>query len=157
MGEPLRLILLLIPLIAGAIAIFLAFQMMKRYDVPFVSSYFYYLVFLYIFGSYSLAGSGILEHLLARMEIDPRVIHTSRLFSILLGIPFLILSKFMFLRSILEYFKKSMTRLYSSLYFAPAVLVFILYGFFAVRFSRFERGDYQLLFTIQRWVFLCQQ
>ena len=78
MGEPLRIILLFIPLIAGAIAIFFSFQLMKRFGVPFVNSYFYYLVFLYIFGAYSLAGSGILEYLLPRMEIVLKVIHSAR-------------------------------------------------------------------------------
>lgn len=95
MGEPLRIILLFIPLIAGAIAIFFSFQLMKRFGVPFVNSYFYYLVFLYIFGAYSLAGSGILEYLFTRMEIELKVIHSARLFSIFLGIPFISLSTFM--------------------------------------------------------------
>ena len=60
MGETIRFILLIIPMIAGVIAIFFSFQLMKRYTVPYAGSYFYYLVFLYIFGMYSLAGSGII-------------------------------------------------------------------------------------------------
>ena len=98
MGDSWRLILLLIPLLAGAIAIFFAFQLMKRYGIPFATSYFYYLVFLYIFGSYSLAGSGILEHLLSRMEVDLKVIHSTQLYAIFLGIPFIALSKYMLLK-----------------------------------------------------------
>lgn len=154
MGEPLRLILLIVPLIAGAIAIFFSFQLMKRYGAPFVSSYFYYLVFLYIFGAYSLAGSGILEHLLTRMEIELRVIHSARLFSVFLGIPFVVLSTFMLIRSIMEFFQKKLMKLLTLTYFITSVLAFILYGIFVVRLTRFELGEYQQLITIQRWVYV---
>jgi len=154
MGEPLRLILLIVPLIAGAIAIFFSFQLMKRYGVPFVSSYFYYLVFLYIFGAYSLAGSGILEHLLTSMEIELKVIHSARLFAIFLGIPFVALSTFMLLRSVMEFFQKKLMIFFTLTYFITSVLVFILYGIFVVRLTRFELGEYELIIAIQRWLFL---
>ena len=106
MSESWSLILVLTPLIAGAIAIFFTFRLNKRYRIPFVNSYFFYLVFLYIFGTYSLAGSGILDFLLSRMEVDAKVIYSSRLYAIFLGIPFIGLSHFMFLRSIREFFDK---------------------------------------------------
>jgi DNA-binding CsgD family transcriptional regulator len=154
MAESLRIILLLIPLIAGAIAIFFSFQLMKRYDVSFVISYFYYVVFLYIFGAYSLAGSGILEHLFTRMEIELKVIHSARLFSIFLGIPFFVLSVFMLLRCVMEFFEKKIHLLFTITYFSISVLAFILYAIFVVRLTRFEVGEYQLIITIQRWVFL---
>ncbi|MEN8228307.1 MAG: LuxR C-terminal-related transcriptional regulator [Bacteroidota bacterium] len=154
MGEPLRIILLFIPLIAGAIAIFFSFQLMKRFGAPFVSSYFYYLVFLYIFGAYSLAGSGILEYLLARMEIEVKVIHSARLFTIFLGIPFISLSTFMLLKSMMEFFQKKIPTPFTIFYFAVSIIAFILYGFFVIRLTRFELGEYQLLISVQRWTFL---
>ena len=86
MDEVWRLILLITPLIAGGISIYFSFRLMKRYKISFTSSFFYYMVFLYIFGTYSLAGAGILEHLLTRMEIDQKVIHSARLYAIFLGI-----------------------------------------------------------------------
>ncbi len=154
MSESLRIILLLIPLIAGGIAIFFSFQLMRRYDVSFVNSYFYYLVFLYIFGAYSLAGSGILEYLFTRMEIELKVIHSTGLFSIFLGIPFFVLSIFMLLRCVMEFFEKKIHLFFTILYFCVSVLAFILYAIFMVRLTRFEVGEYQLLITIQRWMFL---
>jgi DNA-binding CsgD family transcriptional regulator len=153
MAESWRLILLLIPLLAGAIAIFFAFQLMKRYGTPFANSYFYYLVFLYIFGSYSLAGSGILEHLLGRMEVELKVIHSTRLYTIFLGIPFLVLSKFMLLRSSAEFFAKKVSRLFTLPYFIVCLIVFVLYGVFTVRLTYFDQGDYQVLIHMQHWVF----
>jgi len=154
MADSWRLILLLIPLLAGAVAIFLSFQLMKRYDIPFAGSYFYYLVFLYIFGSYSLAGSGILEHLLGRMDVEMKVIHSTRLYTIFLGIPFIVLSKFMLLKSINEFFDKKIFSLFTIPYFIVCTCAFVLYGIFAVRFTRFEQGDFQFLILLQRWAFI---
>ncbi len=153
MGEPLQLILLLIAVIAGAMAVFLSFRLMKRYPLPHVNSYFYYLVFLFIFGMYGLIGSGILGFTLTRMEIEERSIQSARLIAIFLGIPFLVLSKYMLLRSFLEYFRKKIPSLFTIPYFMAGMAALVLYGVFVIRFSRFNQGDVALLIRLQRWVF----
>jgi DNA-binding CsgD family transcriptional regulator len=153
MNEVWRLILLITPLIAGGISIYFSFRLMKRYRISFTSSFFYYMVFLYIFGTYSLAGAGILEHLLTRMEIDQKVIHSASLYAIFLGIPFLALAKFMFLRSIVEFFQKKPSTSFTIIYFLCLTASFVIYGIFMVRLTRFELGEYQELIRIQRWVF----
>jgi len=153
MAETWRLILLLTPLLAGAISIFFSFRLMKRYRSPFLGSYFYYMVFLYIFGTYSLAGAGILQHLLSRMEIDQDLIHSASLFAIFLGIPFLALAKFMFVRSILDFLNKKASTSFLIIYFFILTSAFVLYGVYMIRLTRFELGDYQDLILIQRWAF----
>lgn len=153
MEDPLRIILLILPLLAGAIAIFFAFQLMHRYKLPFVSSYFYYLVFLYIFGAYSLIGSGVLQHLFTRMGVEQDTIHSARLFTILLGIPLLVLSKYMLVRSMTELFSKQVWRVFTITYFILSFVSFSLYGIFTVRLTRFDLGEYQVLVTAQRWIF----
>jgi DNA-binding CsgD family transcriptional regulator len=153
MAETGRLILLLAPLIAGAISIFFSFRLMKRFRIPFTGSYFYYIIFLYIFGTYSLAGAGILQHLLAKMEIDQKVIHSAGLYAIFLGIPFLALSKFMFLRSILDFLAKKPSTTFILLYFLILTTAFVMYGVYMVRLTRFNLGDYLKLLQIQRWIF----
>jgi DNA-binding CsgD family transcriptional regulator len=153
MAETWRLILLLTPLLAGAISIFFSFRLMKRYRSPFSGSYFYFIVFLYIFGTYSLAGAGILQHLLARMEIDQRVIQSASLYAIFLGIPFLALAKFMFIRSILDFLNKKPSTSFLIIYFIILTAAFVLYGVYMIRLTRFELGDYQILILIQRWAF----
>ncbi len=154
MSEAWHLLLLLIPLIAGAISIFFAFRLMKRFAIPLAGSFFYYLVFLYIFGTYSLAGSGILQHLLTRMEIDLKVIHSARLYALFLGIPFLALAKFMFLRTVLDFFHKKPPAAFTLVYFFFLAAAFVLYGVYMVRLTRFELGNYQLILDIQQWTFL---
>ncbi len=154
MAETWRLILLLIPLVAGGISIFFSFRLMKRYKVSFTSSFFYYMVFLYIFGTYSLAGAGILEHLLIRMEIDLKVIHSARLYAIFLGIPFLALAKFMFLRSITEFFQKKPATTFIIFYFLILTAVFVLFGVYMIRLNYFDLGEYRGFILLQRWVFI---
>jgi DNA-binding CsgD family transcriptional regulator len=154
MAESWRLILLLIPLVAGGISIFFSFRLMKRYKVSFTSSLFYYMVFLYIFGTYSLAGAGILEHLLIRMEIDLKVIHSARLYAIFLGIPFLALAKFMFLRSITEFFQKKPATTFTIFYFLILTAVFVVFGVYMIRLTYFDLGEYRGFILLQRWVFI---
>jgi len=153
MNESLSLILLLVPLVAGAIAIFFTFRLNKRYRIPFVNSYFFFLVFLYIFGTYSLAGSGILEFLLTRMEVDPKVIYSSRLYAIFLGIPFVGLSHFMFLRSTREFFNKKQSSLFIILYFTVILAAFVLYGIYMVKSNYSATGTTLDMVTLQRQVF----
>ncbi len=153
MEDHLKLILVFVPLVAGAIAIFFALRLMRIYKLAFVSSYFYYLVFLYIFGVYSLVGSGALEHFFMRMETGLDIIHSTRLFAILVGIPLLILSKYMLLKSITELFSKKLWPSFTLVYFLLSLISFGVYGVFVVRLTKFESGEYQALVTVQRWVF----
>lgn len=153
MSESLSLILLMVPLIAGAIAIFFTFRLNKRYRIPFVNSYFFYLVFLYIFGAYSLAGSGILEFLLTRMEVDPKVIYSSSLYAFFLGIPFIGLSQFMFLRCVREFFNKKQSILFIVLFFTAILSAFVLYGIYMVKANYSRSGSSLDMISLQRFVF----
>lgn len=154
MKESWNLLFILLPVIAGAIAVLLSFQLMRRYRMPFLHSYFYYLVFLYIFGVYSLAGSGVLQFVLTRMEAQLKVVHAARFYTLLMGVPFLLLSKFMIIRSAGEFMNRKLHPGFTAGYFILAMLLFILYGVLIVRFTRFDLGDYQRLINIQRWAFI---
>ena len=153
MGETFRIILLIIPMIAGAIAIFFSFQLMKGYPVPYAGSYFYYLVFLYIFGMYSLVGSGILEQLFLRMEAVRTMQNSARIFMIFLGIPLIALSKYMLIRMVLEFLQQKVPKAFTAGYFILSVLVFAFYGLYAVELTWLEGGSFQFLVTLQRWTF----
>ena len=153
MTEALKLILLLITVIAGAIAVSFSYRLMKHYQVSFVNSFFYYLVFLYIFGIYSLVGSGILEQVFSRMEIDEKTTRGAILVLVFLGIPFLALAKYMLLKTVFEYLQKKTPPLLTILYFLAGAAVLVLYGIFIVRFTRFDQGDYERLVTMQQWLF----
>lgn len=154
MAESLQLILFFTSIIAGVIVIFFSLQLMKQHKDAEVSSYFYYLIFIYIFGTYSLIGSGVLEWLFLRMETETNTIRSAKLFTIFLGIPFLGLAKFMLLRSVLEFFRKKIIPAFTIPYFLISIIAFVLYGFFTVKLSRLNQVNYQLVLSVQRWVFI---
>jgi DNA-binding CsgD family transcriptional regulator len=154
MEHPLEIVGLIVALMAGGIAIFFTYQMMRRYGLPFVGSYFYYLVFLYIFGVYSLAGSGILEHLFLKIDTEEEAIGSARFFTIILGLPFLILSQYMMLRCVNELLSRKTGLVFTVTYIIHALAGFALYSFFVIRLTRFGQGEYLLLLGVQRWVFV---
>jgi DNA-binding CsgD family transcriptional regulator len=154
MGESWSIIFLLTALIAGAIAVFFSFQLMKRFRETSTNNYFYYIVFLYIFGVYSLAGSGILQYALTRMDVNELVIHAARFYSLLLGVPFLFLSKFMLFKFIAELRGIRLPVLFTGSYFLTAISLFVIYGILIVRLDRFRLGDYELLVTYHRIAFM---
>lgn len=153
MERPLEIILLIVPMVAGAIAILLAYRLMRKHSLPYLNSYFYFLVFLYIFGSYSLIGSGIIEQLLTRSAPDSQIGQTSRLYAVWLGIPFLVLSTYMFIRAGMEMAGRNLRGVFAIVYFVLAMTGFLLYGFFLVRLTRFGMGEYLYFMGIQKWVF----
>ena len=154
MTETLKLIFIFIPLAAGAISIFLAYQLMRKYQLPFVSSYFFYLVFLYIFGVYSLIGAGILEHLLWDMEASQKTIRSSRIFATLPGIPLLSLSLYALIRSFSEMVSRKLRNSFTFVYFLLSFAGLFLYGIWAIRLTRLEQGSYLQFMLFQKWVFL---
>jgi DNA-binding CsgD family transcriptional regulator len=154
MGESWSIILLLIPLIAGAIAVFFSFQLMKRFRESYTNSYFYYVVFLYIFGVYSLAGSGILQYALIRMEVNQEVIRAAGFYTLLLGVPFLFLSKFMLYKFLAELSGTRLSPVFTTSYFLVGITLFVAYGIMIVRLNRFQLGEYELLVTLHRIAFI---
>jgi len=113
---------------AGAIAIFLANRMMQKYPLPYLSSYFYYLIFSYIFGVYSIIGSQVIQLLLSDDKIPNETIQSATVFLLALGIPFLILSWYMFLRLTREFFQLQLTNIFSYSYLAASLLIFTAYS-----------------------------
>lgn len=153
MSEFWRLTLLFLALLAGSVSVFLAFQMQKQFKNSFASSYFYFVLFIFIFGSYSLAGSGMLKHFLTRMNAEATVIQSAQLYAIFLGIPFLVLAFYMYMKSIRELFGKALPRIFTPLYFFVLILAFCTYGFLMIRLTRFETGSYFVLYRYQSWAF----
>jgi len=153
MVRTLEIFLIIVPMVAGAIAILLAYRLMRNHPLPYLNSYFYFLVFLYIFGSYSLIGSGLLEHLLSRSAPDSEIAQTSSLYAVLLGIPFLALSKYMLIRAGVEMTGRSLNRIFTAGYFVITLGAFFLYGFFLIRLTRFGMGEYLYFIGMQRWIF----
>ncbi len=98
MRESYQIILLSGALITGIVAIMLSNQLVRKYRLPYLSSYFYYLIFLFIFGIYGIIGSRLIRIFLANQGMETGTIESTCQFISFLGIPFLALSWYMFIR-----------------------------------------------------------
>ena len=127
MDPRLSIIVIVLALMAGAVAIFLVNRLMRKYPLPYLSSYFYYLIFTYIFGAYSIIGSQVIQILLSDPKIAAETVRSAAVFLLVLGIPFLILSWYMFLRLTHEFFQKQLTNIFIYSYFTISLVLFLVY------------------------------
>lgn len=149
--------MLMLALLSGAIGIFFAHRSMQKYQLSFVNSYFYFLVFLYIFGAYGLAGSGLLENLMLRMEADPGSIRSARLFAVLAGMPLLALAYYMWMQAMASFMGKKLALPLVLAYLLLSLVAIGFYGYFSLRYSWFNLGAYQHMQNIQWWAFVAIQ
>jgi len=133
MGEIIRIILIITSILAGALCIVFSNQLMRKYPVNFLNSYFYYLLFLYIFGVYSLIGSGAANYFLSGYEEAGHISISVELFLLILGTPFLILSNYMLIRISFEVSQKDLPGWFTLLYFIASLAIMGAYAYFCIR------------------------
>jgi DNA-binding CsgD family transcriptional regulator len=128
MNETLQIILTTGSLIAGLIVIMFSNQLVRKYRLPWLSSYFYYLIFLFVFGVYGIIGSRLIRVLLEKQEIEVRTIDSMVSFFTFLGIPFIILSWYMFIRVSREMVNRKVGSAFNLVFFLPLAIGFAGYG-----------------------------
>ena len=127
---------------------------MRSFHLGFLNAYFYYLVFGYIFGVYSLVGSGLLEFLMAQMEADREFIQSTRIYIHLLGIPLLVLSGYSLIRSISDLLSRRVHLAFTVSYFLVCIAILVLLLVQAVSYSSFAHGDFQQIANLHLWAFI---
>jgi DNA-binding CsgD family transcriptional regulator len=128
MNETLQIILVTGSLITGLIVIMFSNQLVRKYQLPWLSSYFYYLIFLFVFGIYGIIGTRLISIFLAKQGLDPQAIDDIVSFFTFLGIPFIVLSWYMFIRLSREMVNKRISPIFNLVYFIPITLGFLGYG-----------------------------
>jgi DNA-binding CsgD family transcriptional regulator len=153
MGIKLQLLAIIMALISGVIAIIVANRMMRKYPLSFLSSYFYFLVFIYIFSVYSIIGSQTLSRILANHQTPHATIRSAEAMLIALGIPFLILAWYMFIRLSREFFNKPLPQLFVALYFGLFAISFIGYALMNLDIGSLEMIQFFMDETQLVWTF----
>lgn len=128
MNETLQIFLITGSLITGIIVIMLSNQLVRKYGLPWLSSYFYYLIFLFVFGIYGIIGSRLIGVFLAKQGLDPQAIDAIVSFFTFLGIPFIVLSWYMFIRLSREMVNQKVSSIFNLVFFLPLTLGFMAYG-----------------------------
>jgi DNA-binding CsgD family transcriptional regulator len=140
MNESLQIVIITGSLITGVVAIIFCHQLVRKYKLPYLTSYFYYLIFLFIFGIYGIIGSNLIRTFLRYNGMDARGIESTYLVVTYLGIPFLILSWYMFLRLSHEIVGRTVATAFNLLFFGVLSVTFLVIGLFMIR--RDVAGEY---------------
>jgi DNA-binding CsgD family transcriptional regulator len=147
MSESLKIIVTLISILAGLFSIFAVHLMSQKYRLQFLSIYFYFLIFLNIFGIYGMAGARIVRGLLVKLGTEASSVEYITLVFTCLGLPFLILAMYMFLRLCNEMVRKSLSTTFNLIYFSFQFLLYLACGLLLVLISRSGENHFELLGT----------
>lgn len=113
---------------AGLCAILITYQLQKKYRLGYLSAYLYFQIFINVFGLYGIMGQGLVKKILQQQASPFRTVETIGHFFSLLGIPFLILAWYMFIRLCREIVDKKLSRTFNLAYFLALIITFLAYG-----------------------------
>ena len=133
MGDLIFGVVVAVSLAIGLVAVLLANRLQKRFRFNYLSSYLYFQVFINVFGVYGIVGQVIARQMLSRRGASFETIETIRHFFTFLGLPFLILAWYMFLRLSREMVDKDLSRKITLIYFSIFGGALLAYGIFIVR------------------------
>ena len=142
MKESLQIQVMTVSLLAGALTIILAYRLMRKYRQPHLSTYFYFLVFLFVFSIYSILGYILTGMVLGSDTGSGTSPGALRLGLIFLGLPFLILSWYMFLRFCIELSGRSLSNSFTTAYFIALFFLIPAYGTLLFSFLRFGKPGF---------------
>ncbi|UCE21893.1 MAG: helix-turn-helix transcriptional regulator [Candidatus Aminicenantes bacterium] len=135
----------LIPLsiCAGLFAILITYQLQKKFRLNYLSTYLYFQIFITVFGIYGILGQLIAKRILQQQISALRMIETIGHFFAILGIPFLILAWYMFIRLCRELIEKKLSQTFTLSYFFILIFIFLGYGSVIILFNLSDYGDEQ--------------
>ena len=139
-------------LLAGGVAIILSYQLFQKYRLGSLSTYLYYIIFLIVFGVYGIVLPGIIDITLST-RATVQTVETIKLFITFLGLPFLILSLYMFIRLSRELVHKTLPTWFNLVYFFVQSIFFFAYGYFLIRVYVFNENRFDLLWMLVRICF----
>ncbi|MCK4852600.1 MAG: hypothetical protein KAT31_00025 [Bacteroidales bacterium] len=148
MNESLQIILLTGSLITGILVIMFSSQLTRKYKLPWLSSYFYYLIFLFVFGIYGIIGSQLISVFLLKQGLEPQAIASIVSFITYLGIPFLILSWYMFIRLSREMINKKISSIFNLVFFLILGLGFLGIGLLLIKRDLLGENRFELIRSI---------
>jgi DNA-binding CsgD family transcriptional regulator/uncharacterized membrane protein YozB (DUF420 family) len=135
----------LIPLSIGAglYAILITYKLQKKYRLNYLSTYLYFQIFINVFGIYGILGELIAKRILQQQVSAFQIIETIGHFFAILGIPFLILAWYMFIRLCSELIEKKLSQTFTLSYFFALTFIFLGYGSVIILFNLSDYGDEQ--------------
>jgi DNA-binding CsgD family transcriptional regulator len=145
LSAALQIGIITVSILAGLFSIVAVHQMSQKYRLPYLSTFFYFLIFLNIFGIYGIIVSRIIREILIQIDVDTDSIESISMIINYLGIPFLILSLYMFLRFCREFVNRNLSTGFNLFFFITQILMFLIYGLIMIRISRFGETRFDFI------------
>lgn len=135
---------------AAFIAILIPFQLHNKYRLNYLSTYLYFQIFINVFGIYGILGQEIVKKILREQASSFQTIETIGHFFSFLGLPFLILGWYMFMRLCSEIIERKLSRIFHLSYFFLLTLFFLGYGIIIIllNISEFRVKQYILFSNV---------
>ena len=115
--ELIFLVFIFVSIGAGVWAVVLTNQLHKTYKLNYLLTYLYYQILLFIFGLYGLIGMSLVKWLMQEMETPTVTVETIANFIPILGIPFIIVAWYLFIKMSMEIIGKSLAAKWTVVYF----------------------------------------
>jgi DNA-binding CsgD family transcriptional regulator len=140
-------LLLFLSFLTGIAAVGLAYRLDRKYRLSYLSTYFYFQIFINVFGVYGLIGQVIARKILEQRSSSLPTTEVIGHFFSFLGLPFLMLAWYMFIRLCSEIREKSVSRTFTLAYFFVLTLIFLAFGtaLILANVIPFDGEDYALL------------
>jgi len=119
---------LVISLFIGLSAVLIAYQLQKKHKLSYLSTYLYFQIFINVYGTYGISGQVMAKRILEQHQSSFQTIEMISHFFSFLGLPFLILAWYMFLRLGREIVQKNVSRALTLGYFLATSIIFFAYG-----------------------------
>lgn len=144
--------LLLISIGASAGAILLVNYLRKSFPVPFIESYFYYVIMISVFGIYAVWSVAFIGIMLDEIAVSNEIVDLFSQVIPYFGFPFLIMSWYMFIKFSYDLTGTKITRIVSVIYFMLNLIFFIILGWFILEWS--GDGDFYMVGMIYIFMLL---
>jgi DNA-binding CsgD family transcriptional regulator len=154
MNDILFIAIIFLSICAGLYAILVTYQLNKKYRLSYLSTFLYFQIFFNVFGLYGILGQVIAKRVLLQQESSLKTIETIGHFFSFLGMPFLILAFYMFIRLCWEVIEKKLSRTFNLSYFFSLLFIFIAYGVVIVLLNLLNFRDEQYAFFSSAIIFL---
>ena len=152
--ELIFIVFIFISIGAGVWAVVLANGLNKTYKLNYLSTYLYYEILLFIFGVYGLIGMALIKWILQEMETPMATVETIANLIPYLGIPFIIVAWYLFIKMSLEIVGKVISARLTISYFLFMLLLILGYGYFIIYLFRTQSENAQIFSDYVKFVFL---
>lgn len=136
-----------ISICGGLYAIFLTYRLNKKFRLNYLSSYLYFQIFINVFGFYGILGKDVAQKILLQQQSSFQTIEKISHFFMFLGIPFLIIAWYMFIRVNREIMGDKLSRTFTMGFLFALSVVFAVYGsvIISLNVSSFQDEQFVLI------------